>query len=118
MSADGNDGIGLSTPTPTSRAWRPSEESVVIVAAVIGQLATAIELLVLEKRYVTGRSKAGDGVFASLILMLRPRTILTAVDRVVRPIISSLDGWVGHQPSRKESHTGLAIQAHHWFAGV
>jgi hypothetical protein len=51
MSANGNDGIGLSTPTPPSRAWRPSEESVAIAAAVAGT----------RKRYTMDRIKAGEG---------------------------------------------------------
>ena len=37
MSADENDGIGVFAPTPLSRAWRPSVESVPI-AAIIGSL--------------------------------------------------------------------------------
>jgi len=61
-SANGNNGIGLSTPTPPSRAWRPSEESVAMVAAVIGNPPSAIGSLVLKRRdCATGRIKAGEG---------------------------------------------------------
>ena len=41
MSADENDGIGHSAPTPPSRAWRPSVETVLI--------AVVIELLIIDR---------------------------------------------------------------------
>jgi hypothetical protein len=61
MSASGNDGIGLSIPTLPSRAWSPSEESVVMAAAVIGQLPTAIGLLVLERDVQRAEARLGRG---------------------------------------------------------
>jgi hypothetical protein len=79
MSANGNDGIGLSTPTPPSRAWRPSEEGVAIAAAVA------------RKRCTMDRIKVGEGGFG-LILTFLPWNILIAVDRVTQRIISSLGG--------------------------
>jgi hypothetical protein len=40
VSADGNNGTGVFIPTLLSSAWRPPEEIVAIVAAVIGRLLT------------------------------------------------------------------------------
>jgi hypothetical protein len=65
LSANGNGGIGLSTPTSPSRAWRPSEESVAIAAAVIGQLPIAIRLLILERVVQRGKIEAEEGAVLS-----------------------------------------------------
>jgi hypothetical protein len=61
MSDEWNDGIGLSAPTPTSKDWRPSEDSVAIVVTIIRWLLTAMELLVLESNVESARSNmAGE----------------------------------------------------------
>jgi hypothetical protein len=60
-SADGNDGIGLSAPTPSRRVSRPLVERVAI-AAVIG-------LLVFEKSGVTFEIAVGGGIIMMLLPM-------------------------------------------------
>lgn len=58
MSANGNDGIGLSTPTPPSRAWRPSEESVAIARLWVAGT---------RKRCTMDRNKAGkEGLWSNI----------------------------------------------------
>jgi hypothetical protein len=117
-SANGNGGIGLSTPTPLSRAWRPSEESVAIAAAVIGKPPTTIGLLVLERDVQRAGLRLGRGLCKANIdassLGLSSLRLVELVGESSR----HLTGGVGHQPSRKESQTGLTIRAQGWLSST
>src|SRR5438046_188066 len=88
-SACGNDGIGLSIPIPPSKAWRPSEESVAIAAAVMGQLPTAIGLPAHLEEMHNGQNHGchGEGRCRLILEFFS----LACLD--TRPIASPLGRW-------------------------